>query len=218
MANRYQLALLTIFPKQLMQSRGEWLVVPSMNYILLSLLPLILVRISKFASLAAANGQFMLFDAEIYRQQQPHKKLRITRVEDIRIARNYKSSGLRIACLTGTNDVCCRMYSGFNDAIAGLSRSVIMFFGNSALLAIVFWFFTTFGFLFVLIALPLYSFVAYVLLLSLTRIFISRASRQNIFKNLLLGFFQKGVLGYVIYRAIRSETKQAYEWKGRKVS
>jgi len=218
MAKKYQLRLLTIFPKQLIQSYGEWLVVPSMNYILLSLLPLILVRLSKFASLAAANGQFMLFEAETYNNQQPHKKHRMMRVEDIGIARTYKRSGLQIACLTGTNDVRCRMYSGLKDAIAGLSRSVIMFFGNSALLAILFWLITTLGFLFVLIALPLSAIVAYLLLLSLTRIIISRTSRQNILKNMVLGFFEKLVLGYVIYRAIRSETKQVYEWKGRKVS
>ncbi len=217
MVRKHKLGLLTIFPKQEMQTWGEWMVVPLMNYILLSLLPLILVRLSIFNSLSAANGQFMLFEAETYKKQQPHEKHSLSRVEDISIARWFKSNGIRIACLSGTNDIRCRMYSGFYDALKGLSRSVIMFFGNSALIAILFWLLTTVGFVFVLLALPLSAFILYLLMLVFTRILISVASRQNIFKNLVLGFFQKWVLGYVIIRAIRSQTKQAYEWKGRKV-
>ena len=215
---KQHLGLLTVFPKQTMQTWGEWFVVPSMNYILLSLLPLILVRLSKFESLSAANGQFMLFDAETYLKHQPHKKHKMMRVEDISIARSFKESGIRIACLSAINGVRCRMYSGFNDAGKGLSRSVIMFFGNSVLLAILFWIITTAGFIFVLLKLSMAAFIIYLSMLIMTRICISLASRQNILKNLLLGFFQKWVLGYVIYLAIHAQTKQAYEWKGRKVS
>ncbi len=214
---KQHLGLLTIFPKQIMLTPGEYLVVPVMNYILLSLLPLIMVRLSGFASLSAANGQFMLFDADTYRRQQPHKKHRSNRVEDISIARSMKAAGIPIACLAGTGDIRCRMYSGFNDAIKGLSRSVIMFFGNSAIMAVVFWLFTTLGVLFVGLTLPLYAFIFYLLVLLLTRVFISVVSRQNIFKNVVLGFFQKLVLGFVIIRAILSQKKNAFEWKGRQV-
>lgn len=217
-AKKHGLGLLTIFPQQTMLTWGEYLVVPFMNYILLSLLPLILVRTSRFSSLSAANGQFMLFDAETYQQQLPHEKHRLQRVEDISIARSFKNAGISIACLTGTGDIRCRMYTGLNDAVKGLSRSVIMFFGNSAIMAVIFWFFTTIGFVFVWLALPVSAFIFYLLALFLIRVFISRASRQNIFKNLVLGFFQKWVFAYIIIRAIRSQMKSAYEWKGRQVS
>ncbi len=40
---------------------GKGYTVPDMNYILVSLLPLVLVRKTKYPSLAAANGQFMFF-------------------------------------------------------------------------------------------------------------------------------------------------------------
>ncbi|MBE0642247.1 MAG: glycosyltransferase family 2 protein, partial [Bacteroidales bacterium] len=54
------LDLISIFPVQRMQGRGEWMSVPLMNWILLSLLPLSLVRLSRRPSLSAANGQCML--------------------------------------------------------------------------------------------------------------------------------------------------------------
>lgn len=63
----YHLDLLSVFPSQRMTSWGEKLTVPLMNWILLSMLPLVLVRKSKRNSLAAANGQFMMFPASSYR-------------------------------------------------------------------------------------------------------------------------------------------------------
>ena len=87
-----KLNLLSIFPKQLMFSAGEKSVIPLMNYILLTLLPLFLVRSSKYPSLSAANGQFMLFDAAVYREVVPHQLMKTEKVEDIKIARYFKKN------------------------------------------------------------------------------------------------------------------------------
>jgi hypothetical protein len=57
------LSLLSLFTNQTMLSVGEEMVVPLMHYILLNLLPLRLVYLVKSAAVAAASGQFMLFDA-----------------------------------------------------------------------------------------------------------------------------------------------------------
>jgi len=89
-SKNHNLGLLSIFPKQIMFTLGEQITVPNMNFILLSLLPLILVRKSKFPSLAAANGQFMLFNTDTYRKIMPHEKMKTNKVEDIEIARYYK--------------------------------------------------------------------------------------------------------------------------------
>ena len=51
------LHLLSMFPRQEIKSRGEWLTVPLMNWILLSFLPLRLVRLKWFSSLSAANAE-----------------------------------------------------------------------------------------------------------------------------------------------------------------
>ena len=85
-----RMALVSIFPTQTMDSWGGKLTVPLMNYILLSMLPLILVRKSPFFPHSAANGQFMFFEAQDYRKFQPHKTFRKSAVEDVAIARFYK--------------------------------------------------------------------------------------------------------------------------------
>ncbi len=218
MAKYYDLALLSIFPKQVMKTRGEEFTVPLMNYVLLSLLPLILVRTIQFTSLSAANGQFMFFDTATYHKLQPHKNIRNKRVEDIEIARMYKQNNEKISCLTGNDDIRCRMYHGYSEAVNGLSRSVLMFFGNSALIAIFFWMITTLGFIPVVLGLTWQFFLLYLCILLITRVAISLNSRQNAIKNVAYGFIQKINLGIVIGKALRARSVKKIEWKGRLVS
>ena len=215
---QHQLGLLSIFPQQIMQSWGEYLTVPIMNFILLSLLPLVFVRVLPFSSMAAANGQFMLFDAKTYRERQPHQTFRSNKVEDISIAQYFKKNGIRIACLAGNPSISCRMYSSFSDAVNGFSKNVIMFFGNSGILAILFWLITTLGFIPVLIALPTKLIFIYLLMLVSIRILISVVSYQNPLKNLLLAIPQQVVLSIFILKALLNKSKKAYQWKGRTIS
>jgi len=218
MTKKYDLGLLTIFPKQKMMSLGEYLTVPNMNFILLSLLPLILVRKSKFPSLAAANGQFMLFNAGTYRKNLPHQTFKNNKVEDIETARYFKTKNIKVACLAGDNNVCCRMYKGFEEAVNGFSKNVINFFGNSFLLATIFWLITTFGIVLVWVVLPIRLFGLYLALLILTRVFISIVSRQNIIINLLLSLPQQLTMGIFILKAAINKKNKTFQWKGRTIS
>ena len=215
---KYKLALLTIFPKQTMLSWGEYFTIPNMNYILLSLLPLILVRKSKYPSLAAANGQFMLFSRKAYQKYQPHEKMKTSKVEDIEIARFLKNKKEKVACLVGDDTISCRMYSGIKEAVNGFSKNVIMFFGNSFLLAILFWVITTFGFIFIYLFLPFSIFLLYITAFVLTRLIISKVSRQNILKNIVLIIPQQVAMGLFIFKAIVNTFNKQYQWKGRNIS
>ena len=71
------LALLSVFPYQLKLTRGERVVIPVMNWILLSLLPLILVRKCRWSSFSAANGQFMMFRTSVYKRYRFHEVVRM---------------------------------------------------------------------------------------------------------------------------------------------
>jgi glycosyltransferase involved in cell wall biosynthesis len=216
-ALHYQLGLISIFPKQIIKSRGEKITVPTMNYILLSLLPLILVKKLKFPSIAAANGQFMLFNAGIYASLAPHKRMKNNKVEDIAIARFLKKEKQHIACLLGDDTIRCRMYTGFNDAVNGFSKNVTAFFGNSFFLSLLFWLITTFGFLIVFFFLPFAFFIAYIVVYLLTRIIISWISEQKVFDNILYSFAQQIVCGLFIFKAIINKFNKNYQWKGRSV-
>lgn len=136
---RDRLALLSIFPTQIMHHAGELLSVPLMNAILLNLLPLPLVQRLSFASLSAANGQFMLFDAAHYHSHQWHSQVRNHSTEDIAIARLVKKSGGKMATLLGGSGVHCRMYSKYSEALLGFSRNIHHYFGGIRTLVWAYW-------------------------------------------------------------------------------
>ncbi|MCX6334658.1 MAG: glycosyltransferase family 2 protein [Bacteroidia bacterium] len=216
-SKRHGLALISIFPKQIIKSYGERVTVPNMNYILLSLLPLILVRKSKFTSLSAANGQFMFFKADVYHSVDPHWFMKSNKVEDISISKYLKEKDHKIACLVGDDNINCRMYTGFCNAVSGFSKNVIAFFGNSFLFAVIFWLVTTFGFIPVWFFLSSETFLAYLTVYLLTRIFVSLASHQNIIDN--FGFIVplQISMGIFIYKAFINKYFRKYQWKGRNI-
>lgn len=216
-ADRLRLDLVSIFPKQILLTSGEKMSVPNMNYILLSLLPLILVRTSPNTALAAANGQFMLFRANVYRNLLPHRVMKKEKVEDIEIARLMKKQGRRIACLLGDDSIRCRMYTNFRESVHGFSKNVATFFGNSILLAFTFWLITSFGFIVVLNALSYRLFAVYASAYILTRIIISRISEQNILANLLLIIPQQLACGLFIFNSFLNKKIRSFKWKGREL-
>jgi len=215
--NKHDTGLISIFPKQIIVSAGEKITVPNMNFILVSLLPLILVRKLRFPSLAAANGQFMLFRQDVYKKFLPHELMKNNMVEDIAIAREFKRKGIRIACLLGDDKISCRMYSGFSDAVSGFSKNVIAFFGGSFMTAFLFLTITSLGFLAVLFFLPPKYFYFYLLSYILTRVFVAAASRQNIFYNIVFILPLQLSLGIFIYRAFINKTFRKFTWKGRNI-
>jgi len=217
-AKKNHLGLLSIFPKQEMFSRGEWATVPVMNYILITLLPLILVKRSNFTSLSAANGQFMLFNSDTYRCFYPHQRLRNNKVEDIGIARLFKQHKVRIACLAGNESISCRMYTGFNEAVNGFSKNVISFFGGSFLIAILFWLLTTLGFLIVWLALSFRYMLFYLFIVAVTKVIVSIVSNQNVLKNLVFHLPQQVSMGLLMIKAVFNMFNNRYEWKGRNIS
>ena len=215
---RIKSKLLSVFPKQLMLSSGEKSVVPIMNYILLTLLPLILVRYSRFTSLSAANGQFMLFEAKKYKELMPHEKMKAEKVEDINISRLYKSEKLNVACVADSKDIICRMYQNYGESVHGFSKNLIMFFGNSYIVAVLFWLITTLGFIPVLLSLPFTYFLMLTLMVVLTRIIVSIISNQSIVSNLLFLMIQQINIGVIIVTSFLLKKNAKMEWKGRKIS
>ena len=212
-----KLDLLSIFPTQEMTSWQEKITVPNMHYILLSLLPLPLVRLAPFSSLAAANGQCMLFRYETYRELMLHEKFRKSRAEDIEIARYLKTQKCKVSCITGVAEIQCRMYHNLGEAVSGFAKNVTFFFGNSYVLATLFWLVTTLGILPVLIAGSTKILTTYLLLVVLTRVFVSLAAGQSVLQNLLLLIPQQWMLGAFIYQSAVNNTKKQFRWKERTI-
>ena len=212
---KHQLGLLSIFPRQMIGSRGEQLTVPLMHQILLSLLPLVLVRRSPFAAHAAANGQFMLFKGSTYNKLQPHKTLKSSPIEDIETARHFKKEGVNIACCVGDERITCRMYENLNGAINGFSKNVTAFFGGSRLLAVTYLFVITLGFGTLLTTptlLPLYFAMLVAIITSC-----SLVAGQNTLHNLIFFYPQQYYLLRIIQQASINKQKKEMLWKGRNI-
>lgn len=187
-----------------------------MNYILLTLLPLVFVRISPFKSHAAANGQFMLFDAEVYRKIQPHQLVKNSAIEDISIVRLFKKEKIRSACVTGEKRIQCRMYKTYKEAVSGFSKNVFMFFCNMPVFAFLFWAFSALGFIPVLFTLPQYLsyyFVTVVLILVLY----SSVSKQNIVLNMLLFPLHLIFFITILWKALLIRKHKKLKWKERNI-
>ena len=213
-----KLSLLSVFPHQKMETFSEWLIVPVMNWILQSLLPMILVSKTSSPSLSAANGQFMMFETASYRRHQWHSKVKNHNVEDIRLARMVKSEGLKMAVLLGKKDIYCRMYRHLDEALLGFSRNMHEYFGGSRAVMISFWLLVFSGPFLVWAFLGWQSLVLFVLLVIANRLFVAVASGQNILWSIFLHPLQMigfaAIVFYNIFRRIKKETT----WKGRSIS
>lgn len=217
LAIKKKTALLSVFPQQLIQSKGEWLSVPLMNRILLSFLPLALVEWKLFPSLSAANGQFMLFRADDYCREQWHEKVKNQTVEDIQIARLIKQKGLNLSVKLGNSDIFCRMYRSRAEAISGFSRNIHQYFGGSRLWLSIFVLISWIRIPLLFISgLPTLAVLAIIISL-INNYHISVMSRQSVYTNLLYFLPQQLVLTEIWQKNLKSYFQGAAEWKGRKI-
>ncbi|MDX1906314.1 MAG: glycosyltransferase family 2 protein [Bacteroidia bacterium] len=128
---RREVTLLSVFPDQRMETWGEKATIPVMFFLLLPLLPLWWIYRLPFPSMAAANGQCMLFEGSAYRAYRWHERVRTVIVEDIAIMQQVKTLGLRGMTYTGGGRITCHMYRSYQEGIAGFSKNILAGFGNS---------------------------------------------------------------------------------------
>ena len=214
--SKYNLSLLSVFPEQEMRTWGEKVTVPIMHYLLLSLLPLDFIYLLKPKSLAAANGQFMLFAAEAYRKHLFHSICKNEIVEDIKIMQTIKSLELKGKTLLGNGLIYCRMYKSYKDGISGFSKNLLSGFGGSQIGLLVY-----LG-LILIIPFSMLFFNSqlagwYLLIALLIRVLVSLVSKQDVIQNLALHFAQMGSLLWIAFKTIGNSYFGTLEWKGRKI-
>lgn len=215
-ATGHRLALLSMFPRQRMRSRGEKTVVPFMFRILLSLLPLFLIRRCRWTSFSAANGQMMLFHGETYRRYRFHEKVSDRLAEDIEIMRLVKKCRLRGDTLVGRKEIECRMYRSYKEGVNGFSRNIFSMFGNSLAFLLLYAVTGLFGWV-ILLFLPIQWIAAYLFMVVALNSMIAVTSRQKISENLL--YLLPGIVAFyhIAFLALKRRANNSYEWKGRKI-
>jgi glycosyltransferase involved in cell wall biosynthesis len=212
-----RLSLLSLFANQEMQTAGEKLVVPLMHYILLNLLPLQLVYLVKHSSVAAASGQFMLFDAETYRENQWHQQVKYKIVEDIEIMKVVKGLGYNGEALLANGMVSCRMYKNYSEAINGFGKNFLAAFNYNVIGFLIYILLVVSGPMLVIMTFDFQLIFFMIGLIILTRIMISLSSMQNALYNVFLHPIQMFSLTIIAFTAIQKHLTKTTIWKGRKI-
>ncbi len=152
---QYQLGMLSVFPQQITYTFFEKLIVPIVDLILYSLLPLWLTYYTRSPHVAAANGQWIAFRREVYEKIGGHQAVRHKIVEDVELSRLTKRSGIKMLTEAGTGMVYGHMYHSMREVWEGFSKNFFGLVSNK-----------TIPFLIILASLIMISIVPYLLLIT----------------------------------------------------
>jgi chlorobactene glucosyltransferase len=213
-----KVVMLSCFPTQNIDRLGAWVVVPVMNWLLLSFLPLRTMTRFPYKSLTAANGQFILCDRQAYNDIGGHSAVFDQVVEDMEIARLFKKKRYSIMTVLGNEAVNCCMYKGFVESIKGFSKnfylgfnvSPLVFFGIIVLLMLVF-----LGPFFLVTVNKNFTFC--ILLIITGRLLVSLLSKQNPVLNIFLHPLQMIAMFLVGVNSLNWTLRGKTVWKGRSV-
>ncbi len=128
------LQLISPYPRQIALSAAERLVQPLLQWSWLTTLPLGLAERSARPSLSAANGQFLVVDAQTYRRSGGHAaaQVRTAVLDDVALLRSVKAAGGRGGVVDGTTLATCRMYENWSQLREGYTKSLWSAFGSPA--------------------------------------------------------------------------------------
>jgi glycosyl transferase family 2 len=126
------LDLVSPYPRQIALTAGERLVQPLLQWSWLTTLPLGVAERSPRPSLGAANGQFLVVDARVYRKAGGHAAVRGQVLDDVALLRAVKAAGGHGGVVDGTSLATCRMYDDWPSLRDGYSKSLWSAFGSPA--------------------------------------------------------------------------------------
>jgi chlorobactene glucosyltransferase len=115
---------LSVFPKQVMVTIHEKMVIVFINLAVMALMPLVLVKKIRNPKFSIANGQFILFKRDTYKSIGGHENIRKDIIEDVAISKQVKKCGFKFMVFDGRSSIYCRMYGGFREVVIGFSKFI----------------------------------------------------------------------------------------------
>lgn len=212
-----KLALLSLYANQEMPTFAEQTVVPLMHYILLNILPLQLVYLIRSKAVAAASGQFMLFDANVYARYQWHREVKEKPVEDVEIMRLVKAGGHSGETLLANKMLYSRLNKNYFEAITRASRNILSAFNYNVLALLVYLILVIGGPLIIIATLNLNLIVFMCSLIILSRMMISFSAGQNALRNVILHPIQLFNLMLISFLSIQRYLTRTTVWKDRRI-
>jgi chlorobactene glucosyltransferase len=135
-AMRRELDMLSLEPRQVMESFWERVVLPAGFFLLAFQQDLRRVNDPETAD-ASVNGQFILIRQKVYEKVGGHAAVRSEICEDSALARAVKRAGGKLAVLGAEKLIRTRMYDGWTSLWEGLSKNVTEMIGGLTLTVLV---------------------------------------------------------------------------------
>ena len=129
-------ALVSTFPRQIVRTLSELLLVPNIFFVLLSYLPLDRMRTTLEPATSAACGQFVLVRADAYEASGGHAACRDSMHDGIRLPRLVRRAGYRTDLFDGTDLASVRMYRGARETWHGFAKNTYEALGSPVLLVV----------------------------------------------------------------------------------
>jgi len=128
------LGLISTFPRQIVRSPAEILLVPMIFFILFSYLPMFRMRGTTDPAASAACGQFILVSRGCYEAFGGHAAFKDTMHDGVKMPREARNSGYRTDLFDGTALASVRMYTSLRTTWKGFAKNAYEGLGSPGLL------------------------------------------------------------------------------------
>src|SRR3984957_8468272 len=115
--------LVSGFPRQETETPLEWLLLPLIQFVLLSYLPLAGMRVLPAPAFAAGCGQFLMVRRDAYRKVGGHAQIRTSMHDGLLLPQLFRRHGLRTDIADLTHLATCRMYHNASEVWHGLAKN-----------------------------------------------------------------------------------------------
>jgi len=117
--------LLSGFPRQIVVTFFEKLLLPLIHFVLLGYLPMFFMRWSKRAAFSAGCGQLMIVKKEAYRKTGGHSMIRASLHDGVKLPRLFRTTGCTTGLFDATGLATCRMYHSNLETWQGLGKNAV---------------------------------------------------------------------------------------------
>ena len=118
-------ALVSGFPRQIVVTPLERLLIPLVHFLLLAYLPIDAMRRSRMPGLGAGCGQFMMVRRDAYERLGGHGAIRASLHDGLLLPRAFRAAGFETELIDVTSLATCRMYRNAGDVWRGLRKNAI---------------------------------------------------------------------------------------------
>lgn len=136
LAEETQSDLVSAFPQQKVGSFWERVVLPMLQFLVVTLLPVRQVWESESPAFCAACGQFLLFRRDSYNRIGGHTAIRTSFHDGLQLARRLKTQGGQVYLFDASDLLQCRMYEGGRAVWNGFTRNAYEGLGSFTVLLV----------------------------------------------------------------------------------